>query len=69
MFQINGNLDIYSILYSLYTIFSFKLIFKSWISTSGKEDQVARIGVMGGGGLGNSGNARKKTFFFIEAFP
>ena len=28
-----------------------------------KEDQVARIGVMGGG-LGNSGNARKKTFFF-----
>ena len=33
-----------------------------------KEDQVARIGVMGGG-LGNSGNARKKTFFLIEAFP
>ena len=51
MFQINGNLDIYSILYSLYTIFSFKLTFKSWISTSEKkEHQVARIGVMGGGG-------------------
>ena len=30
-----------------------------------KEDQVAQIGVRSGGeGLGNSGNARKKTFFF-----
>ena len=34
-----------------------------------KEDQVARIGVMGGGGLGNSGNARKKTFFLMDLFP
>ena len=34
-----------------------------------KEDQVARIGVMGGG-LGESGNARKKTFFFfVDPFP
>ena len=29
-----------------------------------KEDQVAQIWVMGVGGLGNSGNAQKKTFFF-----
>ena len=28
-----------------------------------KEDQVARIGVRGGGCLGDSGNARKKTSF------
>ena len=33
-----------------------------------KEDQVARIGVMGGG-LGNSGNARKKTLFFRWPLP
>ena len=33
-----------------------------------KEDQVAWIGVMGGG-LGDSGNARKKRFFSFEAFP
>ena len=33
-----------------------------------KKDQVARIGVRGGG-LGDSGNARKKTFFFIDVFP
>ena len=44
--------------------------FKSWILTSEKKDQVARIGVRGGGGLCDSGNARKKTFFFsIEALP
>ena len=36
--------------------------------TSKKKDQDARIEVRGGG-LGDSGNARKKTFFFIEAFP
>ena len=30
-----------------------------------KKDQVARIGVRWGGGLGDSGNARKKTFFFL----
>ena len=33
-----------------------------------KEDQVARIGVRGGG-LGDSGNARKKTFFFHWCLP
>ena len=33
-----------------------------------KEDQVARIGVMGGG-LGDSGNARKKTYFAVDPFP
>ena len=31
-----------------------------------KEDQVAWIGV---GGLGDSGNARKKTFFFLWCLP
>ena len=59
----------YSILYSIYSILSSKLTFKSWILTSEKKDQVARIGVRGGGGLGDSGNARKKTFFFIDVFP
>ena len=34
-----------------------------------QEDPVARIGVMGGGGLGNSGNARKKKFFFNWCLP
>ena len=41
---------------------------KTSFLTSKKEDQVARIGVRGGG-LGDSGNARKKTFFFIDVFP
>ena len=32
-----------------------------------KEEQVAQIGGMGGGGvLGDSGNARKKSFSLIE---
>ena len=35
-----------------------------------KKDQVARFGVMGAGGsLGDSGNARKKTFFFRWPLP
>ena len=34
-----------------------------------KKDQVARIGVRGRGGLGDSGNARKKTFFSVDVFP
>ena len=38
---------------------------KTSFLTSKKEDQVARIGVRGGG-LGDSGNARKKTFFFEQ---
>ena len=37
---------------------------KTSFLTSKKEDQVARIGVMGGG-LGDSGNAWKKTFFLL----
>ena len=32
------------------------------------ENQVAQTGVRGEG-LGDSGNARKKTFFFIDVFP
>ena len=39
------------------------MTFKSGILTSEKKDQVARIGVRGGG-LGDSGNAWKETFFF-----
>ena len=34
-----------------------------------KKDQVAQIGVRGGKGLGDSGNARKKTFFSVDVFP
>ena len=41
---------------------------KTSFLTSKKEDQVARIGVRGGG-LGDSGNARKKTFFFYWCLP
>ena len=64
------RLHIYSILYSIYSIFSSKLTFKSWISTSEKKrTKLPELGSWGGG-LGNSGSARKKTFFFlIEAFP
>ena len=40
-----------------------QVTFKSWILTSEKKDKVARIEVRGEGGLGDSGNARKKTFF------
>ena len=43
------------------------MTFKSWILTSEKKDQVARIGVRGG--VGDSCNARKKTFFSIDVFP
>ena len=43
------------------------MTFKSWILTSEKKDQVARIGVRGG--LGDLGNARKKTFFSVDVFP
>ena len=35
--------------------------------TSKKGDQVARIGARGE--LGDSGNARKKTFFSVDVFP
>ena len=41
---------------------------KTSFLTSKKEDQVARIGVRGGG-LGDSGNARKKTFFLFRCLP
>ena len=34
-----------------------------------KKNQIAQIGVRGGRGLGDSGNARKKTFFLIDVFP
>ena len=60
---------IYIVYYIVYIVF----LVLYWLSNlefrlPKKEDQVARIGVMGGG-LGNSGNAWKKTVFFIEAFP
>ena len=41
---------------------------KTSFLTSKKEDQVAQIGVRGGG-LGDSNNARKKTFFFYGCLP
>ena len=62
------RLHIYSILYSTYSIFSSKLTFKSGIFTSEKKDQVPELG-SGGGVFGDSGNARKKRFFSIEAIP
>ena len=48
-------------------------IFFKWLSNlefwrPKKKDQVAQIGVRGGG-LGDSGNAQKKTFFSIDVFP
>ena len=33
-----------------------------------KRTKLPKLG-SGGGGLGNSGNARKKTFFSIDLFP
>ena len=62
-------MHIYSILYSIYSSFSSKLTFKSWILTSKKKrTKLPELGWWGGG-LGNSGNGRKKTFFFFEIFP
>ena len=51
----------------------FALLVLKWLSNlefwrPKKKDQVARIGVMGGG-LGDSGNARKKMFFFHWCLP
>ena len=61
---------IYSILYSIYRIFiKFKLTFKSWILTSKKKGPSCPNWGDGGGGLGDSGNARKKTFFFRWPLP
>ena len=42
---------------------------KLWISISGIWKSSTKYQYRKMGGLGNSGNARKKTFFFIEAFP
>ena len=58
-------IELLTVLYIV--ILNFVVTFKYWILTSEKKDQVARIGVRGG--LGDSGNARKKTFFSTEAFP
>ena len=60
-------------IYTVYYIVHILFLVLNWLSNlefrlPKKEDQVARIGVMGGG-LDNSGNARKKTFFSIDAFP
>ena len=50
------------------------LLVLNWLSNlefwrPNKKDQVARIGVRGGGWLVDSGNTRKKTFFLIDVFP
>ena len=55
------------IVYIVVLVLNWLSILEFWLPK--KEDQVARIGVMGGGGLGNSGNARKKTFFSMDLFP
>ena len=60
---------IYTVYYIVYIIF----LVLNWLSNLEfwllkKEDQVARIGVRGGG-LGDSGNGRRKTFFPVDVFP
>ena len=60
-------------IYTVYYIVHIVFLVLNWLSNlefrlPKKGDQVARIGVMGGG-LGNSGNARKKTFFFNWPLP
>ena len=55
-------------IYTVYYIVHIVFLVLNWLSSlefrlPKKEDQVGRIGVMGGG-LGNSGNAQKKTFFY-----
>ena len=56
---------VYHMVY-VYSIFNSKLTFKSWILTSKKKGPSCPNWGRGGGGLGNSGNARKKTFFFFN---
>ena len=53
----------------IYTVYHIVFLVLNWLSNlefwlPKKKDQVAQIGVRGG--LGNSGNARKKTFFFFQ---
>ena len=60
-------------IYTVYHIVYIVFLVLNWLSnlefwSPKKEDQVARIRVMGGG-LGDSGNARKKTFFFNWGLP
>ena len=46
-----------------------QVTFKSLILTSGKKGPSYPNWGQGGGSLGDSGNARKKTFFSIDVFP
>ena len=60
-------------IYTVYYIVHIVVLVLNWLSNlefrlPKKEDQVARIGVMGGG-LGDSGNAPKKTLFFRWPLP
>ena len=45
------------------------MTFKSWIFTSEKKGQVARIGVRGGRGFRWFRQCPKENFFFIDVFP
>ena len=58
---------IYHIVYIVFLVLNWLSNLEFWLPNKG--DQVARIGVMGGEGLSNSGNARKKTFFFNWGLP
>ena len=61
---------IYTVYHIVYIVFfSSKLTFKSWILTSEKRGPSCPNWGHGRGGLGDSGNARKKTFFSIDVFP
>ena len=60
-------------IYTVYYIVHIVFLVLNWLSNlefwlPKKEDQVARIGVRGGG-VGNSGNPRKKTFLFHWRLP
>ena len=63
------RLHIYSIIYSIYSIFSSKLTFKSWISTSEKRGPSCLNSGHGGGGFRGFGQCPKKNVFFRWPLP
>ena len=69
-YQLNTKIIIIIIIETIIIIIQNNFVHsrKTSFLTSKKEDQVARIGVRGGG-IGDSGNARKKTFFSFDVFP
>ena len=62
-------MHIYSILYSIYSIFSSKLTFKSWILTSEKKGPSCPNWGKEGGYVIRAMPERKRFFFSIDPFP